>query len=460
MYFYIQPTCMKKSLLFLLTVVSTFTGWSQNYDPVKTLVMINQLEKAKADLDKSFTNAKYTAKPEAYILKTAVYASVANMDGKKDTPAASQLIEEADAAFTKYRELDPALALISEPIYQNGIIMLYSNYYTFGYTDYNSKAYQKALEKLKKAIQYSDLLIKQKVLTSTLDTNVLILAAITAETGGYKDEAANYYTKLADAKVGGDGYEGVYRYLVTYHFGKKNMEGFEKYKKLGKEVFPKSDYFDFDKVDFAVGLVNTFTEKLAAIDEVLASDPTNFKANQVLGEIIFDTLNPRDEEGMVLPENYIELEKKMIDAFTRSSKSRPDYEIPLLYVGDHYINKASRVEEKRNKHAQDMKARTKPGTMASKEDVAKRDALDKEYGETMEGAKDPYLAAAAIFADRASKAELEVRDKQQYKKVTSYLSEIYGLKKVMANKAKNLADKAKWEAEEKKWNERYESIKN
>jgi len=460
MYFYIQPTCMKKSLLFLLTVVSTFTGWSQNYDPVKTLVMINQLEKAKADLDKSFTNAKYTAKPEAYILKTAVYASVANMDGKKDTPAASQLIEEADAAFNKYRELDPALALISEPIYQNGIIMLYSNYYTFGYTDYNSKAYEKALEKLKKAIQYSDLLIKQKVLTSTLDTNVLILAAITAETGGYKDEAANYYTKLADAKVGGEGYEGVYRYLVTYHFGKKNMEGFEKYKKLGKEVFPKSDYFDFDKVDFAVGLVNTFTEKLAAIDEVLASDPTNFKANQVLGEIIFDTLNPRDEEGMVLPENYIELEKKMIDAFTRSSKSRPDYEIPLLYVGDHYINKASRVEEKRNKHAQDMKARTKPGTMASKEDVAKRDALDKEYGETMGGAKDPYLAAAAIFADRASKAELVARDKQQYKKVTSYLSEIYGLKKVMANKAKNLVDKAKWEAEEKKWNDRYESIKN
>ena len=450
---------MKKSLLVSLSIFLTIMGWAQNYDPVKTLVMINQLDKAKADLDKSFTNAKYTAKPEAFILKTAVYASVANMDGKKDTPAAAQLVEEADAAFTKYRELDPALSLISEPIYQNGIIMLYSNYYSFGYSDYNNKTYDKALGKLKKAIQYSDLLIKQKVLTSTLDTNVLILAAITAETGGYKDEAAAYYTKLADAKVGGDGYEGVYRYLVTYHFGKKNMEGFEKYKKLGKEVFPKSDYFDFDKVDFAVGLVNTFTEKLAAIDEVLASDPTNFKANQVLGEIIFDTLNPRDE-GMVLPENYNELEKKMIDAFSRSSKARPDYEIPLLYVGDHYINKASRVEEKRNKHAQDMKARTKPGTMASKEDVAKRDALDKEYGDTMEGAKEPYLAAAAIFADRATKGELETRDKQQYKKVTSYLSEIYGLKKVMANKAKNLADKAKWEAEEKKWNERYESIKN
>jgi hypothetical protein len=238
------------------------------------------------------------------------------------------------------------------------------------------------------------------------------------------------------------------------------MEGFEKYKKIGKEVFPKSDYFDFDKVDFAVGLVNTFQEKLKAIDEVLATDPTNFKANQVLGEIIYDTLNPRDEEGVILPENYNELEKKMVDAFTRSSKVKPEYEIPLLYIGDHYINKASRVDEKRNKHAQDMKARTKPGTMASKEDVAKRDALDKEYWDTMDGAREPYLAAASIFADRVTKGELEARDKQQYKKVTSYLSEIYGLKKVMANKAKNLADKAKWEAEEKKWNDRYESIKN
>ncbi|MBM3412538.1 MAG: hypothetical protein FJY19_04065 [Bacteroidetes bacterium] len=451
---------MKKSILFTLALFIAFSGWAQNYDPVKTLVMINQLDKAKTDLDKAFTNAKYTSKPEAFILKTVVYASVANMDGKKDTPAAAQLIEEADAAFTKYRELDPALSLISEPIYQNGIIMLYSNYYSFGYSEYTNKTYEKALDKLKKAIHYSDLLIKQKVLTSSLDTNVLILAAITAETGGFKDDAAAYYTKLADAKVGGDGYEGVYRYLVTYHFGKKKMDSFEKYKMLGKEVFPKSDYFDFDKVDFAVGLAGTFTEKIVAIEEVLATDPANFKANQVLGEIIYDTLNPRDEEAVVLPENYLELEKKMIDAFTRSSKSRPDYEIPSIYVGDHYINKAGRVEEKRNTHAREMKARTKPGTMASKEDVAKRDALDREYGETMELAKDPYLAAATIFANRAAEKDLETRDKQQYKKVASYLSEIYGLKKIAANKAKNFADKAKWEAEEKKWNERYESIKN
>ncbi len=451
---------MKKSLLALIFVSIFVTGWAQNYDPVKTLVMLNQFEKAKTDLDKSFTNAKYTAKPEAFILKTAVYAGLSALDGKKDTPAGAQLVEDADASFTKYKEVDPAMSLINEPIYQNSIITLYSSFYTLGFNDYNKKEYQSALGKLNKAIFYSDLLIKQKVLASSLDTNVFILAAITAETGGFKDEAAGFYTKLANAKVGGEGYEGVYRYLVTYHFGKKNMESFEKYKKLGKEVYPKSDYFDFDKVDFAVGLVNTFQEKLNAIDEVLATDPNNFKANQVLGEIIFDTLNPKDEEGAILPENFNELEKKMVDAFTRSSTAKAGNEIPFLYIGDHFINKSARVNTKRDKHAQDMKARTKPGTMASKEDVAKRDALDKEYGDTMDGAREPYLAAAAIFAERTEKGTLDSRDKQQYKKVCGYLSDIYGFKKALAGKSKNLADKAKWEAEEKKWNDRYESIKN
>ncbi len=101
-----------------------------------------------------------------------------------------------------------------------------------------------------------------------------------------------------------------------------------------------------------------------------------------------------------------------------------------------------------------MKARTKPGAMASKEDIAKRDALDKEYGETLEGAREPYEAAAAIFA---TKADMHTRDKQQYKKAASYLADIYAFKKAMA-KGKP-ADQAKWAAEEKKWNERYDSIK-
>jgi hypothetical protein len=450
---------MKKILLLATFGIFAAQLLAQNYDPIKTLVMLNQVDKAKADLDKSFTNSKFTSKPEAYLLKATIYSSVAMSESKKNTPESDQLMEEADAAFNKYKDMDPSTALLSEPLYQNGAINLYSGYYSLGYADYQKKKWEAGLNKLKKAINYSEILVKSKLLTSPLDTNVLILAGITAESGGFKDDAATYYIKLADAKVGGEGYEGVYRFLVTYTFGKKDMAGFEKYKALGKEVYPGSDYFDFDKVDFAVGLVDGFEAKLKAVEEVLASDPDNFKANEVLGEILYDTLDPR-EENAVLPANYDELEKKMINAFQRAAKAKPGYEIPYLYMGDHFINKASRVNEKRDAHAKEMKARTKPGTMASKEDVAKRDALDKEYGETMEGAREPYLAAASIFAAKAEKAELDYKDKQQYKKATSYLADIYSFKKAMAGKMKNPTEQAKWAAEEKKWNERYDSIKN
>jgi hypothetical protein len=92
--------------------------------------------------------------------------------------------------------------------------------------------------------------------------------------------------------------------------------------------------------------------------------------------------------------------------------------------------------------------------MSSKEDLAKRDALDKKYGDELEKAREPYEKAAAIFA---TKSDLQLKDKQQYKKAVSYLADIYAWKKVQA-KGK-AAEQAKFAAEEKKWNDKWESIK-
>ena len=126
-------------------------------------------------------------------------------------------------------------------------------------------------------------------------------------------------------------------------------------------------------------------------------------------------------------------------------------------MGDHFINKASKVNDRREAHSKDMKARTKPGAMSSKEDIAKRDALDKEYGETLEQAREPYEKVAAIFANKVKQEnELEMRDKQQYKKAVSYLADIFAFKRAMA-KGKP-ADQAKYSAEEKKWTDAYDAI--
>ena len=187
---------------------------------------------------------------------------------------------------------------------------------------------------------------------------------------------------------------------------------------------------------------------------MLATDPNNFKANEVLGEIIYDTLNPRDENASP-PSNAEELERKMVTAFGKAAAAKPDYENPFIYMGDHYINKAVKVDQERTAHAADMKARTKPGQPNSKEDIAKREALDKKYGDALEMAREPYEKTAALFGARTN---LTQRDKQQYKKAVSYLIDIAAFKKIQA-KNKKSPDAAKYEAEEKKWNDLWESIK-
>lgn len=475
---------MKKLFLFATIGLSSLFVSAQNYEAIKNqLIFTDKFQQAKTDLDKAMNNAKFAGKAEAYILKAAVYAGLAMSDQYKDNPAGEQLLSDAAAAFLKYKEMDPTMALITDPIYQNGPVNIYSAYYSRGYNDYAAAndidrkksrakgeelekltkdakaAYQMGYDKLKVAVQFSDLLIEKKVLNMPLDTNVLILAGVTAENSGNKDAAALYYGRMADNKLAGDGFESIYRFLVSYSFEKKDMAGFEKYKSLGAQLYPKSDYFTFDKIDFAVGLMTDFNDKIKALDEVLATDPTNYKANEIMGELIYDTLNS-NVEGAVMPANAAELEGKMVVAFNRSAEAKPGQEAPFIYIGDHFINKAAKLGDAKEALRKEMAAKAKPGVKPSPEDVAKKDQLEKQYGEALEGAREPYEKAAALLGEKLKNHTDPThvnRDKQQYKKVASYLSDIYAYKKTMAKGKPQ--DMAKYETEEKKWSAVYESIK-
>ena len=469
---------MKKIILSVVIILSGLAVTAQNYEILKNMLTLTQYEKAKEELDKSMSNAKFASKPEAYILKASIYGALSMDEKKKNTEEGDQLTNAGDAAFKKFKEMDASMALLGDLIYQNGPINLYSSFYTSGYTDYNDantlekqkkktspeelkgllekleKKRQSGFEKLKKAVEYSDLLIERKILAIPLDTNVLILAGITAEQSNHKNDAVIYYSRLADKRITGEGFESVYRFLVNYYYQKKDFTTFEKFKTIGQELYPKSDFFSFDKVDFAVGLETNFDAKVKAVEEVLTTDPNNFKANEVLGEIIYDTLNPVDKMTP-LPPNADALEKKMVAAFTKAAAAKPGYPNSFLFIGDHFIFKATKVDEERTAFAADMKARTKPGTPNSKDDIAKRDALDKKYAEALELAREPYEKVAEIYA---AKPTLDMREKQYYKKAASYLADIYAFKKIMATKIKS-PDAAKYAAEEKKWNDRWESIK-
>jgi hypothetical protein len=301
---------MKKIFFFLSALLfGTQFIMAQDFEDIQKAYLLGQNTKAKTDIDKAMGNSKFSSKAQSWMLKACIYAALSMDAANKNTPASFDLANDADAAFNKYKEMEPSMKMVSDPMYQNGPINIYSFLYNAGYEDYKKNKWADSYDKLKRALKYSDLLIADTIIKSKIDTNLLILAGVTAENSNHKDDAFKYYGKLAENKVTGQGFESVYKFLVSQSFMTKDMASFEKYKALGKELYPKSEYFSYDKVDFANGLDSTLEGKMKALDEILASDPNNYKANEFLGEDIYDALNPKDDKTP-LPSNADALESK------------------------------------------------------------------------------------------------------------------------------------------------------
>jgi len=445
---------MKRTFLFLTLISLAAFVKAQNYSDISGKMLLGSYKQAKEDLDKRMTNAKFISKPEAYILKAAIYA----MYGQDSALAAGntdQYLSEAETAYSKYKEMDgPDYKLATEMEYKNGPLNLYSAYYAKGVKMYQTKKWEEGFQAFKRTVELSDFLIQKQLIKGPIDTTAVLFAGFTAENAGKKTEAYTYYSRLADLKIGGADNDFIYRFLIVNSFQKDDMASFEKYRAIGKELYPNDEYYGYDKVDFAAGLTEGVDNKVKALEKVLSTDPNNYKALVSMAQFISDTLHPAP--GQPLPSNAAELETKMINSLTKAATLPQADELVYLVLGDNYVDKADKLNEARAKFGEEMRARTKPGAAPSKDDVAKRDKLDAEYADAFFKATEPYEKAAALMA---AKGTLTAQQKQQYRKVAGYLGDIYNLKKVRANVAKQTADVAKYTAEAKKWNDLYDSIK-
>lgn len=445
---------MKKTIFFAAMLSMGLFAGAQNYKDIGNFLLLKQYKQAKDELDKNITKEKFAAKPDAWILKTAIYSALATDSAfVASSPQGAQLLPEAEAAWEKYKSMDgPNYPLLKDLLYKEAPVNLYTALFNKAYKEYQAATWEPAFTSFKKVATLSDVLTANKLLNSPVDTTVLILTAYTGETSNHKDEAAIYYTKLADAKVAGNGNEFIYRFLVLHSFEKNDMAAFDKYKALGKELYPSSEYFTYDKTDFAVGLSQNFDTKMKAMEEVLAKDPNDYKANVTLAQLVYDTLHPKN--GTPFPDANGAMEAKLISSLTKAAAAKPDDELVWLVMGDHFIDKADKVNEARSAHVTDMKTRTKPGTQPSKADIAKRDELDKAYADAFDKAREPYEKAASLMSARLDK--LSGSQKQQYRKVAGYLGDIYTYKKAQS---KVPADVAKYTADAKKWNDLYDTLR-
>ncbi|MFV0604823.1 MAG: hypothetical protein ACK5NK_03185 [Niabella sp.] len=440
---------MKKIVLFAaVALLASVSGSAQKYDDIKGMLTLGQTDKAKTLYDKNSKNDKFFTKPEGYLIKSAIFGSMA-LDTSKAAEADNNR-SEAYQAFLQYKEMEPDMKQVSpeDVLFKNVPFNLYASYFNAGAADINNKEYEKAYDKFTKTVSLSDLLIARKIATFTFDTNAVYYAGILAETLQKPDEAVKYNTRLADIKISGENYKSVYENLVRYYALKNDKENFEKYRALGKELYPTNDFFGYNLIDFAIGASGGFNEKIANLEKIINSNPNDYKANLALAEAIFDTLNSR-KEGAVLPANYDELEAKMLSALQKAEIANNSELQPLLLVGDHFTTKSERIGDQMRPVETDI---IKKGSKATAADKQKLADLKAKYDANYEKAKDSYLKAANIFA---KKGELDAIQKRQYRIIVGNLAQYFSYKREDAKGA----ELNKIVAEETKYNNLYDQLR-
>lgn len=459
---------MRKSVLFGISLAITTASIGQNYDDAKAFLMMNNYKKAKELVDKGWEKPKYYSKPEAYILKATTYAGAASDSSLQSQ--SKQLLAEAEAALAKYQELDPKAELLTDKTapYSNTPIIIYGNYFNEGIANYNKKNYDVALQNFDKALKMSDMIIEKKLADMKLDTNGLLLAGASAQAVKKDAEAEKYFTKLAEAKISGKDNEFIYNYIAAQRIQKGDIEGFNKFLKLGQEANPGSKTFDYDDVDYILQVEDPKVKE-ELISKKLASDPNNYKLQSIIGETIYEQLNGKDDNDVPKPANYDELEQKMVAAFKKAAELKPDNGFPMSNLGNHFISKSAVISKERDEFANYMKEKRqaaaaaapkpKPGAKPApiKEDAAdseKREDIRKRYNDAIAQASIYFEKATEIYGKLPSPTSME---KQQWKNAVSYLIDINGELK-NANKGKPEYDK--YEKEEKKWSAEYTKLSN
>ncbi len=446
---------MKKLTLFTILAFFAMASFAQKYDDIKAALMIGKTDEAKKILDKK-GNDKFFSKPEGWLLKSSIFSSM-SLDSAMEADAEKNR-EEAWTAFEKYKEMEPSLKLLEDQTLKNGPFNLYASYFNAGVADINNKNYGPAYDKFKKVVDLSDILIKHKILPySTIDTNANYYAGILAETNQKSDEATKYYTRLADLKVPGQGFVSVYQGLVRYYALKNDQANFQKFKAIGRELYPNDDYFTYTLLDFALGASGNFNEKVANLEKLIAANPNDYKNVLALGEVFYDTLNSR-KEGAVKPLNFAELEEKMLSALKKANELKPEELQPILLLGDHYISKSEAIgEEMRPLEIEIDKLASKPKpTAADKQKAAelkpKLAEIKKKYDTEYDIAKDYFEKATDMFS---KKGNLDNNQKRQYRIIVGNLAQYYSYKREGAKGA----DLNKIVALETKYNDLYNKLK-
>ncbi len=398
---------MRKLLFAGLLSLLSAALFAQDIEAIRNIWLIGQNKKAKEEIDKAMTNAKFSAKPEAWLLKSSIYT---NLSADKDMAAQSAaLLQDAIISFDTYKQKEPDFKLLkSENSYYSGTPgIIYSSYFNDGIASFNNKDWAKAFTKFELSIAMSDFLIATKLINYTIDTNAVLLAGASAQNSENLDKAAFYYTKLADIKLPGKENEFLYPFLVEYFFKKGDNEKKDKYITIGKELFPENKYWcNVPLIEAGDDVQKIFVGYEKMIANNCANDETYYDyGRELYNYLYFGKTRPVD--SLAREARLSEVLKKSLDLKQSPEANFLKCRILFLSIND--------LVDKFN------------ATKGSKpEDVKKRNELSAKLNAKYEEMI-PY--ANATFAYYDAKSSLKGGEKGTYKAVTNMIVDYWTNKK-------------------------------
>ena len=415
---------MKSFLLAVLFFLGGLGLSAQSLDKAKDLFKAKKLMDAKSEIDKVLTVEKNQKNAEAWYYKCKIYAAIAD-----DSTIKSQVPDvraQSFDALKKYvttdeqasKEKEKQLLLLQIDRYAP-INSVYTGYFNDGVISFKAAKYADALVDFKGALSARDFMFSKGWTTAKFDTLITFYAGIAAEHAQNRDEAANYYSQIADAKLSDETYLNIYKWLANYYSQDKNDEKDAlKYVNLGKQVFPKDTTWNDIELGVYDNELDVYRKNgnkdslFSKYEQITAALPNNavfvYNYGVELYNYAIDTSSGKK------PTNSDALVAKAKEKLNKSLQLKPDYSQASLLLGTILYNEAV-----------DIKATTKNIKGTKPEDIKKRADIRttalKKFDEAL-----PYFEK--VDQELGSKGKLKQEEKRTLKDTYDLMINIYDQK--------------------------------
>jgi hypothetical protein len=307
---------------------------------------------------------------------------------------------------------------------------LYVTNFNIGRSYFDKEMWDSSLTYFKQSYAMGDYITQKNWRSNNqaIDTFTVLFTAYAAQNAKKLDEAATYYRKFADLKIGGKEYESVYDYLGRHYLNTKNQELFNKYVTYGKTLYPQNTLWKSLEAAFMEDNLS-LADKLKMYDEGVAGG--KMTADEYLNfGAMFANISKEDQKSLDSLK-IAGIKRKATDAFKKSYELDNSNGLAAYNAGIMLNNEWNELQEKYRNYIG-----------ASPALKAKRDEIDRLSLPVATEAIDWMEKGFAILDAKKDRSKIE---KNSYSTSIKILANLYEYKRDKA-KGKSPADYDKFNA--------------